>query len=121
MSHQDCGRKPAPIEDRTSSVRDQNDAFRHTFVGGLVMGTHGFDALAHELKGRFITALREFDDFEAGNDPYAEHDFGAITIDEVKVFWKIDYYDQTMEAGSPDPADPRLTMRILTVMLAHEY
>ena len=38
-----------------------------------------------------------------------------------KFFWKIDYYDRKTEFGSPDPADPALTTRVLTIMRADEY
>ena len=35
--------------------------------------------------------------------------------------FKIDYYDKSLEFGSPDPADPIVTERIITIMLAEEY
>jgi hypothetical protein len=37
------------------------------------------------------------------------------------LFWKIDYYDQSMQGLSPNPAKPELTVRVLTIMLASEY
>jgi hypothetical protein len=57
----------------------------------------------------------------AHNDPYGEHDFGALTVEDRKIFFKIDYYDRALAGGSPDPADPRVTTRVLTIMLAEEY
>jgi hypothetical protein len=35
--------------------------------------------------------------------------------------WKIDYYDRNFECRSLDPADPRLTRRVMTIMLSSEY
>jgi hypothetical protein len=64
-----------------------------------------------------------FSRFDEDNDPHGEHDFGAMDVPEAgRVFWKIDCYaDGAMEHGSEDPADPRRSFRVLTVMLASEY
>jgi hypothetical protein len=44
-----------------------------------------------------------------------------VEISGERVFWKIDYYDKSLEYGSEDPADPEQTMRVMTIMLASEY
>ena len=68
-----------------------------------------------------IRKVATFDDFTADNDPHGEHDFGSFDLAGDKFFWKIDYYDPTLEFGSDDPADPTKTTRVLTLMLAAEY
>jgi hypothetical protein len=68
-----------------------------------------------------VEAVQRFSDFSADNDPYGEHDFGCVTVDGRKVFWKIDYYDRDCLYGSECPADPTQTTRVLTIMLASEY
>jgi Protein of unknown function (DUF3768) len=37
------------------------------------------------------------------------------------VTFKIDYYDKDLSFHSPDPADPAVTERVITIMLAAEY
>jgi Protein of unknown function (DUF3768) len=70
-----------------------------------------------------IRALNDvaFDVFTDDNDPHGEHDFGAVDEGGVRCFWKIDCYDRATEFGSPDPADPAVTTRVLTIMRADEY
>lgn len=69
-----------------------------------------------------LQAVTSFDGFTEENDPYQEHDFGAVEIAEDKFFWKIDYYSKANPGyGSENPADPTVTDRVLTIMRASEY
>jgi len=104
-----------------NKIRELNDAFRTTFVGGVVVITSGIEGLAPELKARVLKKVRDFRDFDGDNDPHHEHDFGAFELSNQRFFFKIDYYDRSMDCGSPDPTDPDQTTRVLTVMLADEY
>jgi len=110
-----------PNATATIRIRDLNDAFRRSFVGGLVVVTAGIEALPADLRRSILTNVRAFDAFTEDNDPHSEHDFGLVEEGDIRCFWKIDYYDRQMEMMSPDPADPSVTTRVLTVMLADEY
>jgi len=83
--------------------------------------TSGIQALGHEMIKTIIHKVQTFKDFTQDNDPHGEHDFGAIEHEGQKVFWKLDYYDDTMTYGSEDASDTEQTTRVLTVMLAEEY
>ena len=48
-------------------------------------------------------------------------DDAAFEYNDMKIIWKIDYYDKEYEYASEDPADITKTNRVLTVMLADEY
>ena len=102
-------------------IRVLNDDFRRTFVGGLVVITSGVEALPADQRKSLLAKVRAFDAFTEDNDPHGEHDFGAIDEGGVRCFWKIDCYDRATEMGSPDPADPAVTTRVLTIMRADEY
>jgi hypothetical protein len=102
-------------------IRALNDAVRRSFLGGTVVVTPGFNSLSADRRLSILARIRAFDAFNEDNDPHGEHDFGLIDGGDVRVFWKIDYYDHEMELMSPDPADPSVTTRVLTVMLVEEY
>jgi hypothetical protein len=70
---------------------------------------------------QLLIAVEDFDDFTADNDPYGEHDFGSFNYAAETIFWKFDYYDVDLQMHSPDPSDPAVTARVLTIMLADEY
>jgi hypothetical protein len=105
----------------TERIRELNDNFRRALQGGKVLITAGVAALGPERVRAVLQRVTEFDSFTPDNDPYEEHDFGNFEEDSERFFWKIDYYDQDMEHGSEDPADPNRTCRVLTVVLASEY
>ena len=77
--------------------------------------------LSPALQTSVLTAVATFTTFAFGNDPYDEHDFGAVTAEDEVYFWKIDTYDTDLVGHSPDPADPAVTARVLTIMHASEY
>jgi len=83
--------------------------------------TPGVAALGPEAVDRIVKTIAVFDDFCHANDPHEEHDFGSFEDEGVIIFFKIDYYDKSLTGHSPDPSDPSVTERIITVMLAEEY
>jgi hypothetical protein len=105
----------------TTRTRDLNDRFRGSLLGGKVMMTRGVSHLNPVRIAKLLERVRRFDAFTPDNDPHGEHDFGAFDEGGDRFFWKIDYYDKQMEFGSPDAADPDVTARVLTLMLAEEY
>jgi hypothetical protein len=111
------GREP----DHHERIRQLNDRFRKSFRGGRVMLTCGVQALGNDALRHVLAAVQQHDQFGTDNDPYNEHDFGSCTWGCHRFFWKIDYYDARLEFGSPDPSDPNVTSRVLTIMLASEY
>lgn len=98
-----------------------NDDLRKTFTGGHVTITDGVDALSDEDREQLFNLVKNFDTFTEDNDPYGEHDFGAINFKGEVYFWKIDYYDLDYLCLSPDISDENVTNRVLTIMLAEEY
>jgi hypothetical protein len=110
------------VEEKTRKIAQLNDLCRKAMgVAGRLFVTEGIASLPLEDQSAIREKVERFSDFNDDNDPYAERDFGAFDHDGQKVFWKIDYYDKTLTAGSPDPSDPARTTRVLTIMLASEY
>ncbi|MEG3088509.1 DUF3768 domain-containing protein [Sphingomonas sp. PB4P5] len=106
---------------RVAAICALNDAFRKRGAGGMAAVTPGIKALGSDALVEITRTIREFDDFNADNDPHGEHDMGAFLYAGERVFWKIDYYDNDLEHGSPDSANSAVTTRVLTIMLASEY
>jgi hypothetical protein len=83
--------------------------------------TPGVSALGQQAVERIVKTIAVYDDFCHANDPHEEHDFGSFEAEGKTIFFKIDYYDRTLNYHSPDPSDPAVTERVITIMLADEY
>lgn len=120
---------------RSERIARLNDRARQAMgLACVAVATEGFRALPEQDQSRVRELVETFDAFTPDNDPYGERDFGAIYQDSdgrwtttrparsaKTVFWKIDAYDRDLRFGSEDPANPAVTRRVLTIMLASEY
>ncbi|WP_434684016.1 DUF3768 domain-containing protein [Pseudanabaena minima] len=103
-------------------IAQLNDQFRRgDRTLGIFNATVSVANLPPERLAAITTAIADFDDFNPDNDPYGEHDLGFIELDGDRYIWKIDYLDRDLKYLSKDPADPRLTRRVMNIMFANEY
>lgn len=114
-----------------------NDLARQAMgVACTAIATPGFRSLPSSDQSAIRELIETYDTFTPDNDPYGERDFGAVYLSRdgkwtaakptdgeplETVIWKIDAYDRNLRFGSEDPADPAVTRRVLTIMLANEY
>ena len=106
----------------TKRIAALNDLCRTAMgITGRLVQTPGICALPLRDQSAIREGVELFDAFTPDNDPHQEHDFGSFAHAGETIFWKIDYYDPTLTYGSEDPSDARLTVRVLTIMLAAEY
>ena len=109
-------------QDYRAEVQRLNDEFRCFGIGrGSVMLTAGIHETGPKFVQEVVAAVQAFNAFDRDNDPHGEHDFGSFYIGGERLFFKLDYYDLSLQAHSPDAADPAQTHRVLTIMLASEY
>ena len=106
---------------QTERIRDLNDELRKNFSQGHAVMTIGIAALGSEAVANIVETIEVYDDFCQANDPHEEHDFGSFEADGHMIFFKIDYFDKDLAYHSPDPSDPAVTKRVITIMLAEEY
>jgi hypothetical protein len=88
---------------RGELIQAINDRCSKTFVGCVIVITQGVEALEVSRRALLLKAVREFDAFDEGNDPWKEHDLGSIDMFGETWLFKFDYYDQSMKHGSNDP------------------
>ena len=108
----------------TNKIAELNDKLRQNLFNpgkDKLILTQGVSNLPFDEQLRILIKVKEFKDFNEGNNPYGERDFGRIEHKGITCFFKIDYYDNSMQYGSDNPADETITTRVLTIMRADEY
>ncbi len=97
---------------KTVMISMLNDKFRKSSAGVRLEG--GVQAV-HNLPG-LLWAIRDYDKFDDDNPLDDEHSLGRLDWNGDKIFWKIDYFNETL-TDYEDPFSPRCK-RVLTVRLA---
>ena len=106
-------------------------------VACTAVATVGFRSLSASDQSCVRELIETYGAFNEDNDPHGERDFGTIyqlgdgrwtterprlrDDERERVFWKLDYYDRDLRFGSEDAANPAVTRRVLTIMLADDY
>lgn len=106
---------------KRTQIRALNDLLRCKGIGGQVVATAGLHALGDEKIRAVLRAVAAFEAFGEDNDPHGEHDCALVELGDLRIIWKIDYFDLQLRCHSPDASDPRATKRVMSVMLADEY
>ena len=128
----------ATAREQTARIARLNDLARRAMgVTCTAVATAGFRSLSASDQSCVRELIETYDAFDEDNNPHGERDFGTIYQlacgrwtterpssrhdERERVFWKFDYYDRDLRFGSEDAANPAITRRVLTIMLAEEY
>src|SRR3546814_7103003 len=124
--------------DRVEAIRKLN-AMARSNPGAACRAniTIGFQSLSDADRIGALSQIIAFANFTGENDPHGEQDFGAVyrlvsgewtqhrpqddkEISET-VFWKIYYYDNSLEFDSEATGDDAQTTRVMTMMRSEEH
>ncbi|MFC3530263.1 DUF3768 domain-containing protein [Paracoccus mangrovi] len=86
-----------------------------------VLVTPGINAKGPAFVSLCLLSISMFKDFSEDNDPWGDRGFAALTVDDTRIYFKIDLYDEACEYGSSEPANLDRTTRVMTVLLPSEY
>jgi hypothetical protein len=103
----------------SSDIAKLNDKLRSSVpvlpLPHVMVLTKGVRALSPIELNLLFFEVRAFSAFTKSNNYYGENDFGVVTINQEKFFWKFDYYSEDLTEWKENGR------RVLTLMRADEY
>lgn len=93
-------------------IAEKNDQLRKTLSCKVYLTR---SVAYSNLRDQILEAVKQFNQFTSGNDPYGERDFSSFELNGTKYFWKFDYYDNNYEFFQHNGN------RVLTIGQLNEY
>jgi hypothetical protein len=109
------------MDQRTHRIRELNNQFRKSIARGMYVMSPGISDLGEEAVDRIVKTVAALEVVYPTDHPHEEHALGTFEAEGRTMVFKIFYFDTDLEHQSPDPADPAATVRVMEVMLDHEY
>jgi hypothetical protein len=108
---------------RRIKIQQLNDRLRKTLprTQDMILILGDLRNEDYPIQMRAYQLARAFDAFTEENDPHGEHDCASFQMHNERVMFKIDYLDQNLKFHSPDPADPDITRRVMSLFYARDY
>lgn len=108
------------------TIADTNDSLRKQLSQDFLRGedririilTSGV-LVTHLSIDSILLAVASFDSIDETSGGDSEHTFGKINVDDVEMYWKIEYSKYRISPPS-DNADIAKSVRVLTIMLSSE-
>ena len=109
------------MDQRTQRIRDLNDRFRKGIARGMYVMSPGISQLGDEAVDRIVKTVAALEAVVPADHSHEEHAVGTFEAEGRTMVFKIYCFDNDLKYQSPDPADPAVTVRVMEVMLDHEY
>lgn len=124
-AHGGCREFPSKA---TCIIAYQNDEFRRGLLTGKfgnLIGSIWLSPGAAQQGKDFMNAclikIHDFNMFNEDNDPFGDHSYGLVTVEDKRAMWKFDYLDLARKNASPEPENPAVTHRLLCIFMPNEY
>jgi len=110
------------LTNKIEIIAKLNDLARSAMgIASNVVISDGVSTLSAEDLADVRHKVETYNSFMADNDRHGERNAGSFSHAGETIIWKIDYQNLTLDGESDDPADPKVTTRVLTIMMASEY